>query len=476
REKSKWSLILNKSSSSFVILTLLIFSSSLELTSTATTNKSTIIWEHYFTEMTDKFDMAVREIAFSPETDRIFVSLVYINGTALYCLNSHTGDVVWRLKPLVTFNNSKFLIYVVDLVAGANEQRNFLFISGFYTNANNLSESDIPDWMNNQLFCGFSAKINITTGEILWFNPNCSSYAPVIVTGNFQNHEGIEIAVLTLESVLLLDEADGSVLWNYTFSREVSAPFSYMFACDSGYDYQDLMVCLEESNPRVVRLSGLDGTARWTFNDSWFLHLTQDAKVEDITGDDIPDVILAMDEATAAINGSTGDLLWYTPIRTFQFDIADLYNNGTKTVVGTELENIFFIQAITGKIYQQGVIEPNDYSTGVFIEDLNNDGKKEIVSPSFGSSIAILDASGQILHRISPRAWPSDFLVADVLGSSDLELVAGTVVFGWIGVMGHGLPSALETFFPLVVIGGSFGLLGLLGSYFWRKKYFMKKV
>ncbi|NHJ02135.1 MAG: hypothetical protein EAX86_08325, partial [Candidatus Heimdallarchaeota archaeon] len=58
----------------------------------------------------------------------------------------------------------------------------------------------------------------------------------------------------------------------------------------------------------------------------------------------------------------------------------------------------------------------------------------------------------------------------DVLGSADKEIIAGTVTLGWVGVLGHGLSSGIELFFPLLVVSGSLGLLGLLGGYFWWYK------
>ena len=174
-----------------------------------------------------------------------------------------------------------------------------------------------------------------------------------------------------------------------------------------------------------------------------------------------------------AINGATGSLLWNLGSKISDIAIGDLYSNGSKIIVGKFVEELTFINGMTGKGIKQTVVEEGYISSYVFIEDLNNDGKLEVLVSSFGSVIAILDASGQKHHYIKGEGVLSEILIADVAGSNDLEVIAGTVTIGWIGVLGHGLSSGIDLFFPLLVVGGSLGILGLLGGYFWwvkRKK------
>ncbi|NHJ02136.1 MAG: hypothetical protein EAX86_08330, partial [Candidatus Heimdallarchaeota archaeon] len=56
-----------------ILINLIIFSVSIHSTLANTTVKDTIIWEYYFTDMNNPYDMAVRTISLNQETKRVFV-------------------------------------------------------------------------------------------------------------------------------------------------------------------------------------------------------------------------------------------------------------------------------------------------------------------------------------------------------------------------------------------------------------------
>ncbi len=465
-----------------IILSLLLLSTSIQFTIAAPTIKNTLIWEHYFTDMSNPYDMVVGMVAFAPEIDKLIVSLGYLNGTAIYCLNAQTGEIQWRLDPFLTYNASKYLILASPITISTKNSFNAVYIGGEGINADNFSSQEIPNWYESYkgVYFGFVMKLDINTGEIMWLNTNCSTATSKIEMGHFKNSNKLDIATITPEGIIVIDEETGTNLWKYDVSKSVASYFSYLFTVESqSLNYSDLIVCFSDTNPRAIKLSGKNGTLLWVYDDSAqpnSYYTTRDAIVGDITNDSVSDLIFCLPEHTQAINGSDGNLLWQTasPVAFSYFvsniAIGDLYSNGSNVIVGTALEQLFFLDGITGKILKQVIIEEDYISGYVFLEDINTDGNVEILVSSFGSIIAILDASGQKLHYINGEGVLSDIIVADVLGSADKEIIAGTVTKGWIGVLGHGLSSGMDFFFPLVVIGSSLGLLGLLGGILWWQK------
>jgi len=430
--------------------------------------------------MNNPYDMAVRTISLNQETKRVFVALKYQNGTALYCLNIEAGEIIWRLDPLITYNESKYLIYIDPIVTSVGNTLNALYIGGEGINADNLSSQEIPDWINtfSDVSFGFVCKIEINTGKILWFNANCSKAASKIEIGHFASSNKLELAAITPEGIILIDEETGTKLWDYNLSRQVFSYFSYLFTVESdSQNYSDLLVCFSDTNPRAIKLSGNNGTLLWLYDDSAqpnSYYGTKDAIVGEISADGVVDLILCNGNKVMAIDGANGSLLWDRVSSVSDIALGDLYSNGSKVIVGKFVEKLFFIDGMTGTSIKKIVIEEGYISGYVFLEDLNTDGKLEIIVSSFGSVIAILDASGRMHHYIKGKGVLTDILIVDVLGSADKEIIAGTVTLGWVGVLGHGLSSGIELFFPLLVGCGSLGLLGLLGGYFWwykRKKF-----
>lgn len=462
-----------------IIIALIILSTGIQSTLAETAIKDTIIWEHHFTDMSNPYGMAVKALEVCKETKKVFASVVYTNGTAVYCLNSETGEIIWRVDASFIYNETNNLIYVKSITIPSEDSLKAVYIGGVGINIDNIPPHKIPSWFSEYpgpVF-GYIIKLDINTGEMLWVNTNCSTYTPKIVTGHFTDIDKVDIAALIPEGIIAIDGETGTTLWEYTPSRSIAPTLSYLFTVESEIqDYSDLIICFSQTNPRVIKVSGKNGTLLWAYDDSSLpnsYYGTKDAFVCDITSDGIVDLVSCNSNRVMAINGATGSLLWNLGSKISDIAIGDLYSNGSKIIVGKFVEELTFINGMTGKGIKQTVVEEGYISSYVFIEDLNNDGKLEVLVSSFGSVIAILDASGQKHHYIKGEGVLSEILIADVAGSNDLEVIAGTVTIGWIGVLGHGLSSGIDLFFPLLVVGGSLGILGLLGGYFWwvkRKK------
>ena len=129
------------------MLSLLLLSTCIQVTGAAPPVKNTIIWEHYFTDMKNPYDMSVKALEVSQETRRVYASVVYINGTAVYCLNSETGELIWRLDASIIYNETNYLIYVKSIVS--DESLNAVYIGGVGINADNLSPQEIPRWFSD---------------------------------------------------------------------------------------------------------------------------------------------------------------------------------------------------------------------------------------------------------------------------------------------------------------------------------------
>ncbi|MGI8756686.1 MAG: FG-GAP-like repeat-containing protein [Acidimicrobiales bacterium] len=169
----------------------------------------------------------------------------------------------------------------------------------------------------------------------------------------------------------------------------------------------------------------------------------------DITGDSIPEVVVAnMDGTVQAYRASDRHLLWNRSVGATAIQssptLADLSGDGKPdVVVGTMDGRVVWLDGPTGGVvrtFYQGVPQhcppgvdcrPDGFFASPAVADVNGDRSLDIVAPSFDHSVYVWSKSGRLLWNrfLEDTLWSSP-VVTDIDRDGRPEVILGGDIYG----------------------------------------------
>ncbi|HOI32240.1 MAG TPA: choice-of-anchor D domain-containing protein, partial [Bacteroidales bacterium] len=243
------------------------------------------------------------------------------------------------------------------------------------------------------------------------------------------NNDGYEDVVAGTawgdRSVVALSGKTGQQIWKHSTANYGGGGWVYQVDATTDYNGDEVPDVLAASGNnqdnngprRVYCLDGLDGPVIWEA----FLGGAGFAvkAIADINGDDIPDALAGCSDAdetqgfAKAINGSNGSILWTYPTSgTSVWALAqldDINEDGVKDVVaGSFNGQLYLLDATNGDLLAQGFAGNNIILRLIPVGDMNDDSFTDFAMAYSGTSLIVYDGKtgAQLYSKSLPdKAW-----------------------------------------------------------------------
>lgn len=295
----------------------------------------------------------------------------------------------------------------------------------------------------------------IGTGQVLW--------EAEIYAGSVYSQPGLTIiqdvngdgtpdvvvgAAWGARLIRCLSGHDGQTIW--THDTHEYGDGGWVYQVDSRYDFngddvRDVLACTGDDGSgagpnRVYCLNGLDGLSLWErpLGGPGFSVVG----VEDFTGDGIPDAVAGCSDAgeptgyAKGINGATGVQVWSFTVAGSSVwalsQIDDVNNDGIKDVViGDFSGHIYGLNAPNGaQLYTRNIGGGAIITRLVALADVNGDSHPDIlVGHSTVASVQVLDGqTGDVIwsHSVADQPW-NVARITDISGDAIDDAVVGTL-------------------------------------------------
>jgi len=247
-------------------------------------------------------------------------------------------------------------------------------------------------------------------------------------------------------SIVALSGKTGQQLWKHSTDNYGGGGWVYQVDATTDYNGDEIPDVLAASGNnqdnngprRVYCLDGLDGSVIWEA----FLGGAGFAvkAIADINGDDIPDALAGCSDAgetqgfAKAINGSNGSILWtYSTSGTSVWALAqldDINEDGVKDVVaGSFNGQLSLLDATNGDLLAQGFAGNNIILRLIPVGDMNDDSFTDFAMAYSGNSLIVYDGltGDQLYAKTMPdKAWNVE-RIPDITGDLRDDLAAGTL-------------------------------------------------
>ncbi|MDD4374543.1 MAG: choice-of-anchor D domain-containing protein [Bacteroidales bacterium] len=264
------------------------------------------------------------------------------------------------------------------------------------------------------------------------------------------NNDGYEDVVAGTawgdRSVVALSGKTGQQIWKHSTANYGGGGWVYQVDATTDYNGDEVPDVLAASGNnqdnngprRVYCLDGLDGPVIWEA----FLGGAGFAvkAIADINGDDIPDALAGCSDAdetqgfAKAINGSNGSILWTYPTSgTSVWALAqldDINEDGVKDVVaGSFNGQLYLLDATNGDLLAQGFAGNNIILRLIPVGDMNDDSFTDFAMAYSGTSLIVYDGKtgAQLYSKSLPdKAWNVE-RIPDITGDLRDDLATGTL-------------------------------------------------
>lgn len=247
-------------------------------------------------------------------------------------------------------------------------------------------------------------------------------------------------------SIVALSGKTGHQLWKHSTANYGGGGWVYKVDATTDYNGDEIPDVLAASGNnqdnngprRVYCLDGVDGSVIWEA----FLGGAGFAvkAIADINGDDIPDALAGCSDAgetqgfAKAIDGANGSILWTYPTSgTSVWALAqldDINEDGVKDVVaGSFNGQVYLLDATNGDLLAQGFAGNNIILRLLPIGDMNDDGNTDFAMAYSGTSLIVYDGQtgDQLFSKSLPdKAWNVE-RIPDITGDLRDDLAAGTL-------------------------------------------------
>ena len=264
----------------------------------------------------------------------------------VYALDGTNGEIIWQYGDEINYSLGDF--EAVDV------QRDF--------NGDNIEDVlAIAD--GNDQGTGYKRAylFNGINGNIIWEHyypgPNPAFGKTIISVDDFTGDNIPEVVIsygnntsppnVVNKSVRALNGLNGGTIW----TRDVPEwnP-KELLALPLPNDSTDIIAA--EYFNRIYRLNGRNGQVEWTYPLGGSAGVIQMALIEDLTGDQIPEVLIASFAGNGlnCLSGSNGSQIWAHPMN-FQYGVAavpDIDGDGVQDVITGDQTGTFY--CISGKV------------------------------------------------------------------------------------------------------------------------------
>lgn len=387
------------------------------------------------------------------------------------CLSGETGALLWSYSTLSTISCHMYGVYSVcpindvsgdgkpDVVAGTEmltTRRGVLCLNGadgsliwsfefdgiMVCSVINIGDVDkdakddivaISNLVDGQfgVFC-----ISGCSGTLIWqlTGPGSVDWHRSDRIGDIDGDQTSEVVVcINGTNILCLNGQMGDVLWAY------SVPEVYYIVLreigDVNNDNKhDILV---GGQNKTMCISGA-GELLWSYEASGFIESL--GSIDDVNNDGKPEAVIGtagyyetyLENKTVCISGCDGSLIWSYAVRDAVgcvTGIDDVNGDGKQEVVIGTWERDGQVHVISGGSVGAGVLIWS-YQCGsmawrlIPINDVNDDGKRDLVVYSFeGKTRCLSGSSGQVLWTIESDGMP--YVVADVNNDMKQDIIIG---------------------------------------------------
>jgi hypothetical protein len=247
-------------------------------------------------------------------------------------------------------------------------------------------------------------------------------------------------------SIVAISGKAGEQIWKHSTANYGGGGWVYQVDASADYNGDGMHDVLAASGNnqdnngprRVYCLNGLNGTVIWEA----FLGGAGFAvkSIEDINGDNIPDALAGSSDPgesqgfVKAINGNDGSILWsFSTSGTSVWALAqvdDINNDGVKDVMaGSFNGQLYLLDAVTGNNLAQGSAGNNIILRLIPMGDLNNDGFTDVAIAYSGTFLTVYDGvtCDQLYSQSLPdKVWNVE-RIPDISGDGLDDLATGTL-------------------------------------------------
>ena len=258
----------------------------------------------------------------------------------VYAINGQNGHIIWGFGNDVTYGLGNF-----EAVDG---QRDF-------------NGDGVPDILaiadGNEAGTGYHAAylFNGVNGNMMWqyhYPGPYLAFGKTIISVDDVTGDGVPDAVIDVGNngtsdldVICLNGTNGQAEWTFPVT---------------GYEPKELIelpvpgetpdVVASQYFGHVYRIDGETGAQVWSY-DYGFTGMIQLAKIKDVNGDNIDDILVAaFSGSVVCISGANGQALWNYPMN-FQYGVAavpDLNNDGVDDMITGDQDGTFYCISGTG--------------------------------------------------------------------------------------------------------------------------------
>ncbi|MDA3942979.1 MAG: choice-of-anchor D domain-containing protein [Bacteroidetes bacterium] len=247
-------------------------------------------------------------------------------------------------------------------------------------------------------------------------------------------------------SIVALSGKTGQQIWKHSTSNYGGGGWVYQVDASTdfnGDEFPDVLAAAgnnqDNNGPRrAYCLDGKTGDVIWEafLGGAGFSVIA----IEDVNGDAIPDALAGCSDAgetqgfTKAIDGSNGSILWTYPTSgTSVWALAqldDINQDGVKDVIaGSFNGQLYLLDATNGDLLAQGFAGNNIILRLIPLGDINADGLTDIAMAYSGNSLIVYDGQNgdQLYSKAMPdKAWNVQ-PIPDITGDLIADLAAGTL-------------------------------------------------
>lgn len=248
-------------------------------------------------------------------------------------------------------------------------------------------------------------------------------------------------------SIVALSGKTGQQIWKHSTTNYGDGGWIYQVDASTDYNGDNIPDVLaaagnsqNNNGPRrVYCLDGTDGTVIWEafLGGAGFSVIA----IEDVNGDGIPDVLAGCsnpDETQGfvkAIDGSNGNILWsFTSSGSSVWALAqldDINDDGVKDVMaGSFNGQLYLLDATNGELLAQGFAGGNSIILRLLpLGDINNDGLTDVAMAYSGTALIVYDGKTgeQIYNKSMPdKVWNVE-ITPDITGDFINDLATGTL-------------------------------------------------
>jgi outer membrane protein assembly factor BamB len=186
------------------------------------------------------------------------------------------------------------------------------------------------------------------------------------------------------------------------------------------------------SSSTVYLLSGADGKELWHYNNWEYFYqvLTQIKSIPDVTGDDKPDVLIALLGGVYVLNGINGRRAWSIDLTGYARInyIDDVTNDGKPEVIMGATSEVRLVSGVNGKSLWTFFKSNFECTTITGLPDVTGDGLPDVLCGSENNLVYLLNsANGKMFWEFEADGLISSLsCIPDVSGDDVYDVLIGS--------------------------------------------------